>query len=52
MVEHGAKRALERAGTEKPDVCILDVGLPEMDGNELARTLSHDTETANIFLVL
>jgi signal transduction histidine kinase/CheY-like chemotaxis protein len=51
MVEHGAKQALERARAEKPDVCILDIGLPEMDGNELARTLRQDTETANVFLV-
>ena len=35
-VEHGPKRALERTVTEKPHVCLLDIGLPEMNGNELA----------------
>lgn len=38
-VEHGARRALERAGMEKPNVCLLDIGLPEMNGNELAKQI-------------
>ena len=38
-VEHGAMRALERTVREKPDVCLLDIGLPEMNGNELARQI-------------
>lgn len=39
LVEHGSFRALERARAEAPDVCILDIGLPGMNGNELARQL-------------
>jgi len=31
--------ALERARQTRPDVCVLDIGLPRMDGNELARRL-------------
>ena len=38
-VEFGAKRALERTVTENPEVCLLDIGLPEMNGNELARQI-------------
>jgi PAS domain S-box-containing protein len=38
-VEHDARRALERARSEPPDVCLLDIGLPDIDGNELARRL-------------
>jgi CheY-like chemotaxis protein len=38
-VEHTARRALERARSESPDVCLLDIGLPDFDGNELARRL-------------
>ena len=38
-IEHGFKRALEQASKEKPDVCLLDIGLPEMNGNELARQI-------------
>ena len=51
MVEHASKRALERARIERPDVCLLDLGLPEMDGNELARCLRAQPETADSVLV-
>ncbi len=39
FVEHNGHYALERARTEAPDICILDIGLPDMDGNEIARRL-------------
>lgn len=39
FIEHGSLKALERAKAEMPDVCLLDVGLPDMDGKELARRL-------------
>ncbi|MDQ3186113.1 MAG: ATP-binding protein [Pseudomonadota bacterium] len=39
FIEHNPHRALERARTEAPDVYMLDIGLPDMDGNELARQL-------------
>ncbi|WP_326509373.1 PAS domain S-box protein [Noviherbaspirillum album] len=51
FVEHRAKDALRRAKLEKPDVCLLDIGLPEMDGNELARHLRSQPETADSMLV-
>lgn len=38
-VEYDPYRALERARIEAPDVCLLDIGLPGMDGNQLARCL-------------
>ncbi|HEY8359567.1 MAG TPA: ATP-binding protein [Ramlibacter sp.] len=34
-----AAEALERASAFRPDVAILDIGMPEMDGFELARRL-------------
>jgi PAS domain S-box-containing protein len=39
MTEYRPQAALERARTEAPQVCILDIGLPGMDGNELAQRL-------------
>jgi PAS domain S-box-containing protein len=51
MTEHDSLRALERARMEGPDVALLDIGLPEMDGNELARRLRADPRTRNALLV-
>ena len=38
-VAHDGRFALEVAHNFKPDVCLLDIGLPVMDGYELARRL-------------
>jgi PAS domain S-box-containing protein len=38
-VEHGPHAALRSASDRPADVYLLDIGLPEMDGNELARRL-------------
>ena len=38
-IEHSASAALARAAADLPDVCLLDIGLPEVDGYELARRL-------------
>lgn len=51
VVEHDSRSALERALREGPDVCLLDIGLPEMDGNELARRLRESPATAASLLV-
>ncbi|HEY4542593.1 MAG TPA: hybrid sensor histidine kinase/response regulator, partial [Noviherbaspirillum sp.] len=51
LVEHHAVAALERAAREKPDVCFLDIGLPGMDGLELARRLRAAPHTAQALLV-
>jgi CheY-like chemotaxis protein len=50
-VEHDSHRALERARHQRPDVALLDIGLPDMDGNELARRLRADAQTGAIVLV-
>jgi PAS domain S-box-containing protein len=38
-IEHDASGALARAKSETFDICVLDIGLPGMDGYELARHL-------------
>lgn len=50
MIEHGPYQALERAKLYRPQVCLIDIGLPDIDGNELARRLRAQSE--NILAVL
>ena len=38
-VAHEGREALARAARFRPQVCLLDIGLPMMDGYELARRL-------------
>jgi PAS domain S-box-containing protein len=51
VAEHGARQALERASLESFDVCVLDIGLPEMDGHALAQRLRAQPATANAVLI-
>jgi PAS domain S-box-containing protein len=50
-IEYDAKGALERARRERPEVLLLDIGLPDMDGYELARHLRSQPESAGATLV-
>jgi len=50
-IEHGALGALARARSMQPDVCLLDIGLPDIDGHELARRLQRDPGMAGSVLV-
>jgi CheY-like chemotaxis protein len=50
-VEQRPLQALERSRTQPSDVYLLDIGLPEMDGNDLARRLRAQKETARAVLV-
>jgi PAS domain S-box-containing protein len=50
-VEHAAKAALAHSAGARPDVFLLDIGLPEMDGNTLARRLREQPETTGALLI-
>jgi CheY-like chemotaxis protein len=51
LVEERPGRALELARKTLPQVCLLDIGLPDMDGNALAQRLRAQPETAGAVLI-
>ena len=51
LVEHASAPALTRAQQDLPDVCLLDIGLPDIDGYELAHRLRNQSETENAVLI-
>jgi CheY-like chemotaxis protein len=45
---HGGREAIELAHKELPDLIVLDLMMPEVNGFEVAETLSKDPNTARI----
>jgi putative two-component system response regulator len=45
---NGGERALELALREPPDLVLLDVMMPEIDGYEVCRRLKHDARTRDV----
>jgi PAS domain S-box-containing protein len=50
-VAHEARQALEVAAQFEPEIVLLDLGLPGMDGFQLAREMRKQATTANALLV-
>jgi len=50
-VAHSARDALVSLPLFEPDVCLLDIGLPEMNGFELARALRARSGTDHAILI-
>ena len=48
MLTRSGAQALERAQVATPDLVLLDVRMPEMDGFEVCRRLKDDPRTANV----
>lgn len=48
---HDGEAAVERTRAERPDVVLLDMNLPVMDGWTAARTLKSDAATAAIPII-
>jgi signal transduction histidine kinase/ActR/RegA family two-component response regulator len=51
VVSHNGLDALKAAAELKPDIVLLDLGLPGMDGYEVARAIRRMPESGNPFLV-
>jgi PAS domain S-box-containing protein len=50
-VAHDGQIALDRAGSFEPDVALLDIGLPILDGYEVAQRMGQMDQTAHTVLV-
>src|SRR5262249_56587900 len=50
-VAHDGPAALAAAQAQQPEVVLLDIGLPRMDGYEVARRLRQQPTLANVLLV-
>ncbi len=49
---YGGVEALEKIETEKPDIVLLDVMMPEMDGFEVCRRVKENPKTQHIPVVM
>lgn len=52
IVSGDGKEALEKARTESPDLIILDVMLPKMDGNKVCALLKRDKKYMDIPIIM
>lgn len=51
LVEHDSLKALELIESALPMVCILDIGLPKMDGYQLAKRIKGNASMAHATLI-
>ncbi len=52
FVAKNGKEALEKVKTERPDLVLLDVMMPEMDGLEACKRLKNDPTTNSIPIIM
>lgn len=52
VTAYDGKEGLEKIKSEKPDLCVLDVMMPYMDGFEVLKTLRREPETENLPVIM
>ncbi|HZH25933.1 MAG TPA: response regulator [Azospirillaceae bacterium] len=51
ILAHDGREGVDKTRTERPDVVLLDMNLPVMDGWTAARTLKSSPETASVPII-
>src|SRR5262245_45408434 len=51
QVAHDGLAALEAARQQRPEVILMDIGLPHLDGYEVASRLRQEPATRDLYLV-
>jgi len=51
VIENSAEKALQTAIEQKPDLILLDIIMPELDGSEVAFRLVNDARTKDIPII-
>lgn len=51
IAAHDGQDALDKVALEKPDLIVLDIMMPRMDGREVARRLAANPSTAKIPII-
>ncbi|MGH7907158.1 MAG: response regulator [Candidatus Binataceae bacterium] len=51
QIAHSGSEALNAAAKDPPDAVLLDIGLPGMDGYEVARHLRQDPRLRNVIVI-
>ena len=52
LTAESGEQAVERSKTAKPDLILMDVVMPGMNGYQATRTISRDDDTRNIPIIL
>jgi CheY-like chemotaxis protein len=52
VTAHNGNRALELARQMKPDLMLLDIDMPGMNGKEVLKTIKGDPETSTIPVIM
>ena len=51
-IAESGKEAIEKAKAEKPDMILMDVVMPDMDGFQATRAITRDAATKHIPVIL